>query len=95
MKTKRYQVLDGSRLADHKLFSTKSHFTSEKNYKLFKKTWGNSIFDTFEKAREYAWKWIGPEWGGSVDGKKGCDLKPNVPLDYSGYGDFIEIREID
>jgi len=49
-------------------------------------TWGNSKFDTFEEAQEYARLWLGEM----------CDLvpdKPRVKVDYSGYGDFIEIRE--
>lgn len=48
--------------------------------------WDISIFDTFEEALVYANKWLrgfGPQ-----------KLIINTPLDYSGYGSMIEIREV-
>ena len=50
------------------------------------RSWKNSKFATFEEAQDYANDWLG-EFGGIV-------LKLNEPQDYSGYGSFIEIREI-
>ena len=50
-------------------------------------SWNKSAYDTFEEALEYANKWLGM-YGGVV-------LKLNTPWDYSGYGDMIEIREVD
>lgn len=47
--------------------------------------WDNSIFNTFSSAKEYALRWIG---------YREVDLKPDVPFDYSGLGDTIEIRTI-
>lgn len=52
------------------------------------KSWDNSKFNTFDEAQEYARKWLGQVAG---------DLVPeevNEKIDYSGYGDTIEIREI-
>lgn len=54
--------------------------------------WNNSVYNTFDEARKYAWKWLG-DYGGSSDGETGYPLVVNVPWDY-GYGDMIEIREI-
>jgi len=54
-------------------------------------SWNNNTFDTFEEALEYAHMWLGP-FGGSWDGMDGVVLELNVPWDYSGYGDVIEIR---
>ena len=53
------------------------------------KSWAVSLFDTFEAAEEYALNWLGIYGPG-----KGV-LKLNTPHDYSGYGDCVEIREVD
>jgi hypothetical protein len=62
------------------------------NHKVHK-SWNNSIFDSFNDALKYVYKWIGeyadPD---SMTGSSG--IKVNIPYDYSGYGDMIEIREI-
>lgn len=50
--------------------------------------WGNSKFETFEAAQEYAKHWLG-DWKGIVP-----SMKVNVPIDYDGYGDTIEIRKL-
>jgi hypothetical protein len=49
-------------------------------------TWRNSKFQTFQEASKYADDWLGP-YAGMV-------LKVNVPCDYTGLGDMIEIREV-
>jgi hypothetical protein len=46
--------------------------------------WKNHSFDTFEAAQEYANDWLGDY---------ATPLTVNVPYEYSGYGDMIEIRE--
>jgi len=52
------------------------------------KSWEQSKFKTFDEALEYARNWLGyPE--GDIP-----PLELNVPWDYSGYGDKIEIREV-
>jgi hypothetical protein len=50
-------------------------------------SWNNASFNTLKEAREYAHNWLGV-YSPGVDG-----FKPNVPYDYSGYGDIIEIRQ--
>lgn len=46
--------------------------------------WDNSSFDTFVEAQAYANKWLGIF---------AMLLTVNVPVDYNGCGDMIEIRE--
>jgi hypothetical protein len=53
---------------------------------LSNKCWQTHLFDTFEEAKTYANKWLGDFAGG--------ELILNVPIDYSGFGDKIEIKEI-
>jgi len=89
MKT--YHVLENGKAATWKLCQ---NILSKRASKEFQKTWGNNIFPTFEEARKYSWQWIAP-YGGSYDGLSGVDLKVGVPYDYSGYGDMIEIREVE
>lgn len=48
------------------------------------KGWKSHCFDTYEEADEYVRKWLGQLY---------IQLEPNRPVDYSGYGDLIEIRE--
>lgn len=51
--------------------------------------WANSDFETLLDACEYALNWMGPQ---------ACDLSKlllNRRHDYSGYGDIIEIREVE
>lgn len=47
--------------------------------------WDNNIFDTFHDALMYARYWFGD-----------CShLEPNKPWDFNGYGDTVEIREVE
>jgi len=82
---KRYQVFDNGRPAD------------TTGYPQLKGSgWHNSVFDTFTAAHEYALNWLG--YLGDDIGAGYADnavLKLNTPYDYSGYGDKIEIREVD
>lgn len=50
-------------------------------------SWDNCNFSTIEEARIYAQKWLG-SYG------TGLELIVNIPSDYSGEGDTIEIREL-
>lgn len=53
-------------------------------------TWFKSKYETFAEAFEYATRWI------NLRDVNGCVfLKPDVPWDYSGYGDMIEIRTVE
>lgn len=47
----------------------------------------NSIYDTFEEAKQYAKNFFG-EWFPPDETK----IKLNIPFEYNGYGDTIEIR---
>jgi hypothetical protein len=52
------------------------------------KSWSKSIYETFDEAKEYAYKWLGAfsvSVGSNWDGR---------PVDYDGYGDMIEIRNV-
>jgi hypothetical protein len=49
--------------------------------------WATHLFTTYEEALGYAHDWLG-EWG------DGIALSLGKKVDYSGYGDTIEIREI-
>lgn len=80
-----FQVFDGNRPADSRIWGKHLRDGS---------CWNNSIFSTFDEALAYARKWLGPNHGGSEDGKEGINLDVNQPYDYSGYGDVIEIRKI-
>lgn len=57
------------------------------NFKV-SKSWVNSSFNQFEKAESYALNWLD-----SYSPGVGV-LRPNEPFHYSGYGDYLEIREI-
>lgn len=48
-------------------------------------SWKKCSFDTFEEAFAYAQKWLGIY--------EDLHLELNKPVDYSGYGSTIEIRE--
>ncbi len=51
--------------------------------------WANSVFQHFEDAHKYARRWIGP-------GREDCvPDKPDKKVDYSGYGDTIEIKTLE
>lgn len=50
-------------------------------------SWSQCDFNTFEEAQAYANNWLGV-FGGVV-------LEEGVPLDYSGYGSYIEIRKLE
>lgn len=69
-----FQVLDNGKSADCHGFPVHP-------------SWNKSLYDTFDEALKYAWKWLGDKTGGPL-------LKVNTPWEYSGYGDTIEIREI-
>ncbi len=51
------------------------------------KLWNNSIFQFFEEAQEYAECYCG-EFGTCAP------KRPNQKVDYSGYGDTIEIKSL-
>lgn len=51
-------------------------------------SWSNSKFDTLEEAQIYANHYLGFQ----KDILLLVEL--NVPYDYSGYGDFLEIRKV-
>lgn len=64
---------------------------SAENFPQFRKSdaWKTHIFDTFEKAEDYALRWLGD------DAANVKVFTLNVPFDYSGgFGSTIEIREI-
>ena len=50
-------------------------------------SWDNSIFESFEKAENYANAWLGSIYGPLV-------FELDVPEDYNGYGDCLVIREV-
>lgn len=78
---KKYQVFDNGRRADWTAFDHPTFLE-------FRKSWPIREFNSFEKAESYALKWLG-------DCSPGVGvLKPNVPYDYSGHGDYLEIKEI-
>ena len=53
------------------------------------KGWVQNSFSTLNEAIDYARNWLG-EYAAI------CPTEPNKPVDYSGYGDMIEIRsEVD
>lgn len=52
-------------------------------------SWANSTFSLAAEAVDYACKWL--NW----ESVMGVLLEVNKPYDYSGYGDFIEIRRIE
>ena len=62
-----------------------------KNHKVHP-SWNNSVFETWDQALRYAYKWLG-QFADAVK-MEGPALEVNVPYDYSGYGDMIEIRKI-
>ena len=50
-------------------------------------SWNTSLFDKWEDAVEYTHKWLGVYgWGER--------FMPNIPIDYSGYGDIVVINEV-
>lgn len=56
------------------------------------KKWMRFEYDTFQEALEYARKYMGEGFNGSVDGKTGFDLELNKAKSIKGYK--IEIRSI-
>lgn len=87
-KNMKYQVFDNNKPADYK--HCKVH-----------NSWSNSKFHTFGAAFEYACKWLGNHNKILIDlydedNKTQSEYVSliNVPIDYSGYGDTIEIREV-
>lgn len=68
-----FQVLDNDRPADCNWHECSADF-------------GNSTFNSFQKALNYAYKWLGY--------RPTVCLKINIPFDYSGYGSYIEIRKL-
>jgi hypothetical protein len=71
----KYQVLNNDKPADCNNFKVHD-------------SWVESKFDTFEKAHDYALKWLGGYNTGIV-------LQLNVPFDFTGCGDTIIIKEIE
>lgn len=61
-------------------------FENEKACVIENTDWNKYIYDTFDKACEYADKWLG------YYAMKNYEL--NVKHEYSGYGDYIMIKEI-
>lgn len=55
---------------------------------LRRKGWLTNLFDTLEAANKAVKRWLGDDF--SVG-----ELTPDSPVDYSGYGDIIEIRMIE
>lgn len=53
------------------------------------KLWANSLFNSLVDAEQYVIEWLGGY--GAPHILKEC---LNNPVDYSGYGDTIEIREV-
>jgi hypothetical protein len=51
-------------------------------------SWDKSLYCTFEEALGYADKWLGIYSPGIEV------LKTNIPYDYSGYGDIVDIRKV-
>lgn len=51
--------------------------------------WKDSFFNTYELAFEYACKYLN-EYSRMIEGKNLL----NNPIDYSGYGDFIQIEQL-
>lgn len=51
--------------------------------------WENNKFQTLAEAQQYAWEWLG-----TYAPELPSDIKFNVPYDYSGSGDVVEIRSV-
>lgn len=51
--------------------------------------WSTHIFDTFDEANDYLNRWLGLYENGIIN------LEPNIPFDYNGYGDIVEIKEVE
>lgn len=51
-------------------------------------SWNKGIHETFEGAKGYAKAWLG-FFSPVIN-----DIEVNEPIDYSGFGDIIEIREV-
>lgn len=73
-----YQVLNNGRPADCNEFNVLSSLNQ-------------SIYINFDDAKRYAMKWVHEEDYDNVDWN---NLKPNVPVDYDGCGDTLEIRNL-
>lgn len=52
------------------------------------KSWSKSTFDSLEEAIDYARKWFAEYF-------PSCEIEVNKIYDVSGYGDTMEIREIE
>jgi hypothetical protein len=52
-------------------------------------SWETAEFQTLAEAQEYAKNWCGDYWP-AYD----FNLQVGKPIDYSGHGDYIEIREV-
>lgn len=50
--------------------------------------WANSIFQHFHQAQAYVQRWVGPI------GESFVPNRPDQKIDYSGYGDMIEIKSL-
>lgn len=50
--------------------------------------WGDSIFQHFHQAQTYVRRWLGSSFYHCVP------QRPDQKIDYSGYGDIIEIKSL-
>ena len=76
------------RVTDNNKPATCEHFNVHKS-------WNNADFETLDQAFEYAVKWLGWGWVNVNDPQmNGFKLAMLHPYDYSGYGDMIQIVQI-
>jgi hypothetical protein len=79
----RYEVLENGEPASYHRYTGKDEFL-ERGMK--RHGWTEYQFSSWEQAQAHASNWLGPY---------DRILIPNIPEDYNGYGDIIEIREIE
>ncbi len=77
---KQYQVLANGRPADNSSYSP------------VESSWNRSRFTTYAEALDYLSRWMGYP---SVDYLDFFKIKLNEPIDTTGYGHTIEIREVE
>jgi hypothetical protein len=82
MKTT-YHVLESGKPATYEICSRSLPNMSEE----FEKTWTSNVFESLADAQKYARAWCGIYY------PKNEDLKVGEKIDFSGYGDTIEIKE--
>jgi hypothetical protein len=77
----KYQVFDNDLPADchhHKILES----------------WSNSIFNSYLEAVDYCIQWLGLDPLCLTKEEFSVNIPVNTKYDYSGYGDILEIREI-